>query len=97
MDEISHALDTIVEVTRREAARVADLSTLAVGQLKLAEEVVQAAGEVRRVADHNAESTRSVESSFGEQRRRGQALESSSRQLAVLAGELAQVTRRFRL
>lgn len=97
MDEISHALGIIVEVTRREAARVSDLSTLAVGQLKLAEEVVQAAGEVRRVADHNAESTRSVEASFGEQRRREKALEQSSRQLAVLAGELTQVTRRFRL
>lgn len=97
MDEISRALDTIVDVTRREAARVTDLSTLAVGQLKLAEGVVQAAAEVRRVADHNAESTRSVESAFGEQRRRGQVLETSSKQLAVLAGELTQVTRRFRL
>lgn len=97
MDEISRALETIVEVTRREAGRVSDLSTLAVGQLKLAEDVVQAAGEVRRVAEHNAESTRGFEAAFSEQRRRSQDLERSSRQLAGLAGELAQVTRRFRL
>lgn len=97
MDEISRALETIVEVTRREALRVGDLSSLAVGQLKLAEDVVQAAGDVRRVAEHNAESTRGFEAAFAEQRRRSQGLERASRQLASLAGELAQVTRRFRL
>ncbi|MCK6573300.1 methyl-accepting chemotaxis protein [Myxococcota bacterium] len=97
MDEITRALDTIVEVTRREAARMADLSALAIKQLELAEDVAQAAGEVRRVADHNTESTRTVETAFTEQRRRGQALEVSSRTLAEIAGELAQVTRRFRL
>jgi methyl-accepting chemotaxis protein len=76
---------------------VTDLSALAVKQLELAEDVAQAAGEVRRVADHNTESTRTVETAFAEQRRRGQALEQSSRTLAELAGDLAQVTRRFRL
>jgi len=97
MDEIHGALDTIVEVTRREAARMGDLSTLAIKQLELAEDVTQAAGEVRQVADHNTESTRTVETAFTEQRRRGQALEDASRTLAEIAGELAQVTRRFRL
>lgn len=97
MDEIARALETIAEVTRREAGRVSDLSVLATGQLKLAEDVAQAAGEVRRVADHNTESTRAVESAFSEHRRRSQELERSSKQLLTLAQELAQVARRFRL
>ncbi len=97
IDEISRTLDTIVEAARREAEKVTSLSELTRTQLGLADEVVNAAEDVRQVADHTVSATHRVEEASSEQRRRSLELGASARQLAELAAELDRVAGRFHL
>jgi methyl-accepting chemotaxis protein len=97
LGRITVALDDIVKATQAGSERMQAISVATREQLQGAGEMVQAVGEISRLAQGNAQSTEEVKRLARDQSRATTAMTSGAAELTNLSVELQSIVSRFKL